>query len=124
VAILEGIGTLGSISASAHNVGLTYRQVWGIVRELNGLFAVPLVIINRGGQTAGATLTPLGRAIVAEYRALEATANKSLVKHCRELERLTRQDPRAQPELPLWARLQDRTPKKKKGRISSSTLRR
>ena len=43
VTLLELIDELGSISAAAKQLGLSYKGAWDIVQALNNLFATPLV---------------------------------------------------------------------------------
>lgn len=44
-------------------------------KSSNTLYPEPVVLISRGGRHGGTTLTPLGRAIVSQYRALEVAIN-------------------------------------------------
>mgnify|MGYP001014915231 FL=1 len=51
---------------------MSYRRAWSLVEDMNGHFAAPLVDSSRGGaKGGGAALTDLGRAVLADYRALE-----------------------------------------------------
>ena len=57
---------------------MSYRRAWSLVAELNGMFATPLVLAEAGGKGGGgATLTPLGRAVVGRYRAMESGSWKA-----------------------------------------------
>jgi molybdate transport system regulatory protein len=69
--LLEAIAAHGSISAAARAMGLSYRRAWLMVDAMNRLFARPLVQTARGGP-GGAALTPAGRTVLAEFRALQA----------------------------------------------------
>jgi len=105
--ILEGIDRLGSISAAARAVGLTYRQVWSVVQLLNKIFPQPLVSIRAGGRLSGASLTPLGKKLVARFRAMEADAQRALKPHFSAFERMLGENPRVPAPIPSWARLTD-----------------
>jgi molybdate transport system regulatory protein len=82
VELLEQIATHGSIAAGARRMGMSYRQAWTLVEELNRLFGKPAVQARKGGQRGGgAELTPLGLAIVARYRAIERAAEAAAEPH-------------------------------------------
>jgi molybdate transport system regulatory protein len=72
--LLEGVGRLGSIAAAGREMGMSYRRAWELIGTLNAMFREPLVESTRGGPGGGgAVLTALGREVLAEYRALEAS---------------------------------------------------
>lgn len=84
VALLEAIGTTGSISAAARAVGLSYKGAWDAVNAINNLAETPLVERNTGGTGGGGTrLTERGHGLVRTYRAAEE-------EQARFLERLNR----------------------------------
>jgi len=67
--LLERIDQLGSISAAAKSMNLTYRNAWLWVEAMNRLARVPLVEKSSGGVLGGyARLTEEGRKVVAEYK--------------------------------------------------------
>jgi len=67
--LLERIDQLGSISAAAKSMNLTYRNAWLWVEAMNRLAQVPLVEKSSGGALGGyARLTEEGRRVVAEYK--------------------------------------------------------
>jgi len=73
VALLEAIGTRGSITAAAKAVGLSYKAAWDAVDAMNNLSPAPLVIRATGGRHGGGTrLTDHGRQLVELYRRLES----------------------------------------------------
>lgn len=81
VALLQAVGDLGSISAAARRLGLSYKAAWDAVQAMNNLFEGPLVTASPGGRAGGAAgLTPRGEAVVAAFsrvrRELEATLSK------------------------------------------------
>ena len=62
IRLLEAIDTLGSISAAARMVGLTYRGAWDAVAAINRIAEQPLVLGRPGGRSGGgASLTDDGR---------------------------------------------------------------
>ena len=76
IALLEQIASLGSISAAARGMGMSYRRAWDLVEELNRLFGRPLVEARTGGSKGGgARLTPFGLAVVSRFRAIEQAAS-------------------------------------------------
>lgn len=85
--LLEGIAETGSISAAGRRMGMSYKRAWSLVETMNAMFAAPLVEATRGGAAGGgAHLTEAGAAILAEYRALQAAADRALSDHVRAFE--------------------------------------
>lgn len=69
--LLEAIGRLGSISAAARDVGLSYKAAWDATNALNNLFAKPLVVARPGGRHGGgAQITEAGRQALRAHRHL------------------------------------------------------
>ena len=74
VELMERIDELGSITAAGRALGMSYRRAWSLVDESNALFGRPLIEKHHGGKAGGgATLTDLGRTVVAYYRDIEQT---------------------------------------------------
>jgi molybdate transport system regulatory protein len=72
IGLLERIGELGSISAAAKAVGLSYKGAWDAVQALNNLFERPLVTAQPGGRRGGAAVvTPAGHAVILAFRKVE-----------------------------------------------------
>jgi molybdate transport system regulatory protein len=92
IALLEAIGTTGSIAAAGRGFGMSYRRAWLLTDELNRTFDMPLIEAHGGGRSGGGTnLTPLGARVVELYRTAEANAKKSIAREVRRMERsLTR----------------------------------
>ena len=87
VTLLERIAETGSISAAGRAMAMSYPRAWRLVADLNASFAEPLVAAQMGGrQGGGATLTPLGLRLVAEYRAIEREAEAAVAPRLRALE--------------------------------------
>ncbi len=81
VALIETIGSLGSISAAARQLGLSYKGAWDGVQALNNLFDAPLVIANAGGKAGGAAVvTPRGLAVIRAFREVEREIGAALTR--------------------------------------------
>ncbi len=79
VDLLEAIGRVGSISAAAREIGLSYRRAWDMVDTMNRCFKHPLVESSKGGSGGGgATLTSLGKEVITQYRAMEEKATDTV----------------------------------------------
>lgn len=79
VALIEAIEGLGSISAAARQLGLSYKGAWDGVQALNNLFDAPLVIANAGGKAGGAAVvTPRGQAVIRAFREVEREIGAAL----------------------------------------------
>ena len=73
--LLERIARTGSISAAGREMAMSYKRAWGLVEEMNGAFAAPLVDSVRGGPGGGgAQVTEAGQRVLALYRAVQAKA--------------------------------------------------
>ena len=78
-ALVEGIARLGSISAAAREMEMSYRRAWLLVDSMNRSFPRPLVISAIGGQRGGgAEVTAFGLDVVARYRRMEGKASASI----------------------------------------------
>lgn len=65
----------GSLSAACQAQGASYRHAWALLREAEAALGAPLVHMARG---QGATLTPLGEALVWAQRRVEARLRPQL----------------------------------------------
>ena len=73
VRLLEAIAEMGSISAAAKAVGLSYKGAWDAVQALNNLSERPLVLAQPGGSAGGAaSVTPGGVVLISAFRLIEA----------------------------------------------------
>ena len=93
--LLEAIAREGSISGAGRAMGMSYRRSWLLVDSMNRCWRERLVeTVAGGGQGRGASLTAMGRSVLAAYRALEAglaqTADGALLA---ELDALLREKP-------------------------------
>jgi molybdate transport system regulatory protein len=81
VALVEAIAELGSISAAAARLGLSYRGAWDAVQALNNLFDGPLIEAAPGGRAGGAAgVTPRGRAVVEAFRRVQTEIDAAMAK--------------------------------------------
>jgi molybdate transport system regulatory protein len=81
IALVEAVGELGSISAAARKVGLSYKGAWDVVQALNNLFDTPLIEAAPGGKSGGAArVTPRGQAVVGAFRRVQEEIDAALVK--------------------------------------------
>jgi molybdate transport system regulatory protein len=91
IRLLEAIGKSGSISQAGRSLGMSYRRAWSLVDELNRCFSELVVTTSPGGaRGGGATLTPFGRDLIAEYRAIEARATSAAKAGMRHLQKSLR----------------------------------
>ncbi|MGD9913897.1 MAG: winged helix-turn-helix domain-containing protein [Rhizobiaceae bacterium] len=75
IALLEQIAANGSISAAARAMEMSYKRAWDLVGEMNRIFGKPVIAAKTGGHAGGgASLTPVGAALVERFRAIEQTA--------------------------------------------------
>jgi molybdate transport system regulatory protein len=76
--LLDAIAATGSISAAARQMRMSYRRAWILVDTMNTCFRKPLVDTSKGGaEGGGARLTPMGEKVLARYRALAASVEKT-----------------------------------------------
>jgi len=86
--LLEQIAEHGSISAAARAMGVSYRLAWKWIAEMNEAAGRPLIETSTGGKGGGgATLTPLGEALLAAVRLLNARLAEFDEQMTSELER-------------------------------------
>ena len=81
IALLEAIGSAGSITAAAKSLDMSYRRAWLLLDELNRSLEHPAVDSAKGGlQGGGTSLTETGHQLITLYRRIEKRAEAS----CRE----------------------------------------
>lgn len=87
--LLEAVAGTGSIAAAGRSLGFSYRRTRDMIDTLNACWRVPLVATVRGGSHGGgAQLTPAGRAVLEEYRKLDAALELTMCQHGAGLLRL------------------------------------
>jgi len=89
--LLDMIDREGSISAAGRKMGMSYRRCWLLVDAMNRCWAQPLVATS----SEGATLTPMGVAILRDYRALQQATEGAGQAAWPMLERHLRAEPLA-----------------------------
>jgi molybdate transport system regulatory protein len=88
IQLLEEIAALGSIAAGGRALNMSYRRAWELIEDLNKTFGKPVVESKSGGKKGGgATLTPLGLALITRYRAMERAAASATEAHLDALKR-------------------------------------
>ena len=70
VRLLELIEAHGSMTHAATALGISYRTAWILVDKLQQC-GLPLVSAIRGGNINGSRLTPVGHALVDQFRSVE-----------------------------------------------------
>lgn len=88
--LIERIDRAGSISAAARAMGMSYRRAWQLVEALNAAYKAPVVVTAVGGERGGgARVTPFGRRLAAQFRAMERKASAAIAtdlkRFCRHL---------------------------------------
>lgn len=81
IALLEAVAELGSISAAAKRLGLSYKGAWDGVQALNNLFDGPLIAAQPGGRSGGAAqVTDRGLAVIAAFHKVETELAAALAR--------------------------------------------
>jgi molybdate transport system regulatory protein len=98
IELLENIAAHGSISAAGRAMGMSYRRAWELVEETNRIFGKPVAIRQTGGRNGGgATLTPLGLAVISRFRAIERAMTDVARDHIAALQTEVDQAPESAP---------------------------
>ena len=67
--LLERLGEVGSISAAARQMGMSYKRAWFLLNSMQSGFREPLFVAEPGeSKRVGTTLTPLGEDLIRRYR--------------------------------------------------------
>lgn len=90
VEILKHVQKQGSLSKAARDLGMSYRYVWGYVKNMEKILGGRVLETFKGGRTGGgAKLTELGASILVEYERLDRRLNETLLDtECLELKGL------------------------------------
>lgn len=99
--VLQAIETCGSITAAGSELGLTYRQTWNAVKEINRQFG-DVIIVKRGRHGGGASITPAASELLRRYRDVERRFYKIFADDLKAMEQLVGEDPTAPPLVPPW----------------------
>ena len=77
--LIEAVGRIGSISAAARELGMSYRRAWQLINATNKCFRQPLVKTATGGRGGGgAKVTPFGEEVLRQFRNIESKAISSV----------------------------------------------
>jgi molybdate transport repressor ModE-like protein len=82
-ALLEAIRQTGKLTSATAQVGLPYRQAWGLITKWSGLIGQPLVTKEQG---RGSRLTPLGERLLWLRERIEARLSPHLESAVSEVE--------------------------------------
>jgi len=92
------IDSTGSISAAARELGMSYRRAWQLVDAVNASFKEPVVLTAVGGKRGGgAVVTDYGRALVAQFRAMEDRASAAIAADVARFNAQLRKPPAKSP---------------------------
>ena len=76
-AVLEGIEKYGSLLAASRRSGIPYSRAWDGIAKLERILGDKVIEPKKGGRKGGgAKLTPLGKAILEEYRRIRARVDR------------------------------------------------
>jgi molybdate transport system regulatory protein len=77
--ILKNVQEHGSLSRASRDLGMSYRYVWGYMKNMEKILGGRVLETFKGGRTGGgAKLTELGASILGEYERLDHCLNKTL----------------------------------------------
>jgi molybdate transport system regulatory protein len=87
--LLAHIGKVGSLSAAAKKMGMSYMRAWTLTQELNRDPDRPMIEMSRGGARGGAaTVTQFGKKVLALYQNMESKSASAAGPDGRKLARL------------------------------------
>ncbi|MFT5661244.1 MAG: molybdate transport system regulatory protein [Sulfurimonas sp.] len=69
--ILELIDETGSISQAAKRVGMNYKKAWSHIKILQEYIEDDLVIVKKGRESGGTSLTPKAKELISKYKLLK-----------------------------------------------------
>ena len=86
--LIERIAATGSISAAARAMRMSYRRAWQLAEALNRDFRREVIATAVGGKRGGgARVTPFGRRIAQQFRAMETKASTAIAGDLRRFHR-------------------------------------
>ena len=77
--LLAAIASTGSISASAKQLGMSYRRAWLLVDTMNRCFREPVVASATGGSGGGgAHVTEFGQRVLVRFGAMARAVDRAI----------------------------------------------
>jgi len=73
--ILKYIDETGSILAASKLLGMNYKKAWSHIKILQEYIEDELVIVQKGRNNGGTTLTPKAKEVIANYETLQDEIN-------------------------------------------------
>lgn len=83
--ILELIDETGSISEASKKAGMNYKKAWSHIKILQEYIDDELVIVSKGRNSGGTTLTPKAKELVDNFKQLRKEINEYSQKRFDEL---------------------------------------
>lgn len=79
IALLKIIDSEGSIQAAAVKSGISYRKIWGILKNEEDILGFPLLNKQRGGVRGGSSsLTPEAKKLIIAYEKSKKNLEKAI----------------------------------------------
>ncbi|NVJ52694.1 MAG: LysR family transcriptional regulator [Campylobacteraceae bacterium] len=83
--ILELIDETGSISEASKRAGMNYKKAWSHIKVLQEYIDDELVIVTKGRNSGGTTLTPKAKELVENFKKLNEEVSKFSENRFKEL---------------------------------------
>ncbi|WP_417325178.1 winged helix-turn-helix domain-containing protein [Halarcobacter sp.] len=83
--ILELIDETGSISEASKRAGMNYKKAWSHIKVLQEYIDDELVIVTKGRNSGGTTLTPKAKELVKNFKKLNEEVSKFSEDRFKEL---------------------------------------
>ena len=80
IELLKKLVELGSISAAADAMGISYQHAWNMLDKMNTLSNEPLISTSQGGKGGGGTvLTEKGKLLLSNFEKLQKNFQKLIL---------------------------------------------
>ncbi len=83
--ILELIDETGSILEASKKAGMNYKKAWSHIKILQEYIDDELVIVNKGRNSGGTTLTPKAKELIENFKKLRYEVKEFSQKRFKEL---------------------------------------
>jgi len=84
--LLRGVDRLGSISAAARRMHMSYRQAWGAIQKIEQRLGEKMVETRVGGRTGGgAVLTDTAREFLGKYERFREGVDRAMEEKFRKV---------------------------------------